>query len=127
MSLKPLKELLLFQLYTFEGVLRNVPTYKKYITIDGLQTRCACTVGYRAIGLDVIHRYIHRIDYRNAAHPRRWTARPDLVNDDSSSTDDSGSTDDSNSTDASGSTDNFLPTRTLSDLEHPMRESKLNF
>jgi hypothetical protein len=55
----------------------NVPTYLKFITIDNLQTRCECTVDERAIGLDVIHRYVHVIDYRNA-QPRTWTARPDL-------------------------------------------------
>jgi len=64
--------------HTFGGrVLRNVPTFIKFITIDGLRTRCYCTVDERVIGLDVIHRYIHKIDYRKA-NPRKWRRRPDL-------------------------------------------------
>jgi hypothetical protein len=66
---------LFFLIFTY----RNVPTYVKFVVIDGLQTCCECTVDtQRVIGLDVIHRYLHTIDYRKA-NPRVWTRRPDLV------------------------------------------------
>jgi len=63
-------------------------TYIKFITIDGLRTRCYCTADERTIGLDVIHRYVHHIDYRNDDHPRTWTARDDLSDEDFSSSED---------------------------------------
>jgi len=77
------KDAILGPFENFAGVFGHVTrarTYYKYVTIDGLRTLCNCPVdNMRLIGLDVIHRYTHTIDYRNPL-PRVWTARPDLAN-----------------------------------------------
>lgn len=60
---------------------RDQPTYLKYIIIDGMRTRCECLLDTtRVIGLDVIHRYTHTIDYRKR-YPRVWSKRDDLTDD----------------------------------------------
>ncbi|CEP02472.1 Uncharacterized protein PBTT_03968 [Plasmodiophora brassicae] len=65
---------------TFNGD-RHVQTRWIYVTIDGLRTRARCIEGDdgdgRAIGLNVIIRYRHVIDYRQRP-PRTWTRLPGL-------------------------------------------------
>jgi hypothetical protein len=84
----------IIQVYGYKNTKYTEQTYYKFITIDGLRTKCCCTVDERVIGLDVIHRYVHHIDYRNA-NPRSWTARNDLADDEFSSSSNSGSDDSS--------------------------------
>jgi hypothetical protein len=66
-------------IYGYKNAKYTEQTYVKFITIDKLRTKCFCTVDERVIGLDVIHRYTHTIDYRNK-HPRIWKKRSDMKN-----------------------------------------------
>jgi len=66
-----------------DGSVVILPACRFFLSIDGLVTKVFATVGGvdNILGVDVLHRYLHSIDYRNVGAERVITLRPDLYDD----------------------------------------------